>query len=257
MSRPSLAIARTLATGGLVPLLALAGCKEEVTTLDDVASVRAVHASPDAPAVDVYIEGITIPLAVDLQYGDASDFGLLPAVKGAVFELRPTGADPRSEPLFMSTGFTLAPSETATATIGGLFASDAGEDSLRVVLDPEDFDLVTGGTWRIRFSNMVSDVDNVRIDIDSDGSIDATVERFRPSPVEGIVLSSSETTFLTIEVPGIGNFSGGLPPFEEGSEVFCFVTGIASVPITDPRSLQLLFMTQDSETVFYALDAPD
>ena len=104
MSRPSLGIARTLAAGTLVPLVALAGCKEQVTTLDDVASVRVVHASPDAPAVDVYIEGITIPLGVDLEYGDASDFGLLPAVKGAVFELRLTGADPRSEPLFMSTG---------------------------------------------------------------------------------------------------------------------------------------------------------
>jgi hypothetical protein len=185
-------------------LLAAAGCKEEVTTLDDVAAVRAVHSSPDLPAVDVYIEGITIPLAVDLEYGDASDFGLLPAVKGAIFEVRPTGADPRSEPLFMSEGFTLAPSEISTAALGGLAESDDPVDSLRVVLDPENFDLVTGGTWRIRFSNMVSDVPQISIDIGSDGIVDDTVDRFRPTDVAGIPLSSDSTTFLTIVVPSPG-----------------------------------------------------
>jgi hypothetical protein len=235
-------------------LLAAAGCKEEVTTLDDVAAVRAVHSSPDLPAVDVYIEGITIPLAVDLEYGDASDFGLLPAVKGAIFEVRPTGADPRSEPLFMSEGFTLAPSEISTAALGGLAESDDPVDSLRVVLDPENFDLVTGGTWRIRFSNMVSDVPQISIDIGSDGIVDDTVDRFRPTDVAGIPLSSDSTTFLTIVVPGGGSFSGGMPPFEEGSEVFVYITGLASVPDTDPRRLQLLFMDQDSQTVLVPLD---
>jgi len=257
MSRRSLGTARTLAAGTLIPLLALGGCKEQVTTLDDIASVRVVHASPDAPAVDVYIEGITIPLAVDLQYGDASDFGLLPAVKGAIFELRLTGADPRSEPLFMSTGFTLAPSETSSASIGGLISSDAEEDSLRIVLDPEDFDIVTGGTWRARFSNMVSDVPTITIDIGSDGTVEEVVERFRPTDVVGIPLSSSETTFLTINVQGVGSFSGGMPPFEEGSEVFIFVTGLASAPATDPQRLSLLLMNQDSETVLAPLDQPD
>jgi len=207
--------------------------------------------------VDVYIEGITIPLGVDLEYGDASDFGLLPAVKGAVFELRPTGADPRSEPLFMSTGFTLAPSETSSATIGGLIGSDSEVDSLRIVLDAEDFDLVTGGTWRARFSNMVSDVPTITIDSGSDGIVDEVGERFRPTPVEGIVLSSSETTVLTINVQGVGSFSGGMPPFEEGSEVFIIVTGLASAPATDPQRLSLLFMNQDSETVLAPLDQPD
>ncbi len=235
-------------------LLAVAGCKEEVTTLDDVAAVRAVHSSPDLPAVDVYIEGITIPLAVDLEYGDASDFGLLPAVKGAIFEVRPTGADPRSEPLFMSEGFTLAPSEISTAALGGLAESDDPVDSLRVVLDPENFDLVTGGTWRIRFSNMVSDVPQISIDIGSNGIVDETVDRFRPTDVAGIPLSSDSTTFLTIVVPGGGSFSGGMPPFEEGSEVFVYITGLVSVPDTDPRRLQLLFMDQDSQTVLVPLD---
>ncbi|MCL7982426.1 MAG: DUF4397 domain-containing protein [marine benthic group bacterium] len=253
MGRSGRRASRWLTGVALLPL-ALAGCKEQVTTLDDVAAVRAVHASPDLPAVDVYIEGITIPLAMNLEYGDASDFGLLPAVKGAIFEVRPTGADPRSDPLFMSLGFTLAPSEISTAALGGLAESDDPVDSLRVVLDPEDFDLVTGGTWRARFSNMVSDVAQISIDIGSDGIVDETVDRFRPTDVAGLPLSSDSTTFLTIVVPGGGSFSGGMPPFEEGSEVFVYITGMASVPDTDPRRLQLLFMNEDSETALVPLE---
>lgn len=245
---------RALAVAVALPLLVLTGCKEQVTTLDDVAAVRIVHASPDLPAVDVYLEGISIPYATNLEYGDASDFGLLPAVKGAIFEIRPTGADPASDPLFMSLGFTLGPSEISTASLGGLAESDDPVDSLRVVLDREDFDLVTGGTWRARFSNMVSDVPEITIDIGSNGIVDETVERFRPTDVEGIPLSSDSTTFLTIVVPGGGTFSGGMPPFEEGSEVFVYVTGLASVPDTDPRRLQLLLMNQDSETALVPLE---
>lgn len=238
-------------------MLALGACKEQVTTLDDVTSVRVVHASPDLAAVDAYVEGISIPLATNLQYGDAGEFALLPAVKGAIFELRPTGADPKSDPLLMSTGFTLAPSEITSATIGGLVASGGDTDSLRIVLDVDDFDTVTGGTWRARFSNMVSDVPTIDIDIYSDGTVDEVLERFEPSPVAGIPLSSSETTFLTINVEGVGSFSGGMPPFEEGSEVFIFVTGLASAAEPEPEQLSLLFMNQDSETLLTPLGQPD
>jgi hypothetical protein len=100
-------------------------------------------------------------------------------------------------------------------------------------------------------------VPTITIDIGSDGIVEEVVERFRPTPVEGIVLSSSETTFLTINVQGVGSFSGGMPPFDEGSEVFIFVTGLASAPATDPQRLSLLLMDQDSRTVLAPLDQPD
>ncbi|MCL7990912.1 MAG: hypothetical protein M8840_07210, partial [marine benthic group bacterium] len=88
----------------------------------------------------------------------------------------------------------------------------------------------------------------------SDGIVDETVDRFRPTDVAGLPLSSDSTTFLTIVVPGGGSFSGGMPPFEEGSEVFVYITGMASVPDTDPRRLQLLFMNEDSETALVPLE---
>ena len=172
MSRSGHKDSRALAGAAILSLLVLAGCKEQVTTLDDVASVRVVHNSPDIPAFDAYLEGITIPLASNLAYGEAGDFGLVPAVKGVILELRAVGSDPRSEPLFMSLGLTLGPSEINTATVAGLGNSDDATDSLRVLLDLENFDEVAGGTWRARFSHVVSNADEVDIDIDDNGSIE-------------------------------------------------------------------------------------
>jgi len=103
----------------------------------------------------------------------------------------------------------------------------------------------------------VSDVQTITIDIGSDGTVDEVVQKFRPTDLVGIPLSSSETTFLTIDVQGVGSFSGGMPAFEEGSEVFIFVTGLASAAETDPQRLTLLLMDQDSQTVLAPLDHPD
>lgn len=257
MSRSGHRGSRAFVGTALLLALALGACKEQVTTLDDVTSVRIVHASPDLAAVDAYVEGVSIPLATDLEYGDAGEFALLPAVKGAIFELRPTGADPKSDPLMMSTGFTLAPSEITSATIGGLISSTADTDSLRIVLDVDDFDTVIGGTWRARFSNMVSDVSTIDIDVGSDGTVDEVLERFEPSHVAGIELSSEASTPLTIDVEGVGSFSGDMPAFEEGSEVFIFVTGLASASAAEPERLSLLFMDRDSETALVPLGHPD
>src|SRR5262245_26542737 len=38
------------------------------------ARLRVVHASPDAPAVDIYARGVATPLIDDLAYGSVSDY---------------------------------------------------------------------------------------------------------------------------------------------------------------------------------------
>ena len=40
--------------------------------LGDGAMLRVVHASPDAPAVDVYAEGVATPLLTDVSYTETS-----------------------------------------------------------------------------------------------------------------------------------------------------------------------------------------
>jgi hypothetical protein len=70
-SRRSAAV--VLAAFGLLALAAPAGAASN-------ASVRVLHASPDAPAVDVYVDGVKVgdPLA-GLEFGDISDYVSLPA----------------------------------------------------------------------------------------------------------------------------------------------------------------------------------
>lgn len=245
---------RTLAAAVVLPLLVLAGCKEQVTTLDDVASVRIVHNSPDIPAVDAYVEGIFIPLASDLEYGEAGNFGLLPAVKGAIFELREVGADPGSDPLFMSEGFTLAPSETSTATIVGLGGSDGETDSLRIIMDREEFAEVGGGTWRARFSQVVSNADIVDIDIDDDGTIDETLDRFDTSNPAGFVMPADQPNPITLVVNGEPVLKFTLPPLPEGPEYFVYITGLAGAPVGDPAEVRLLLMNTESQTLFVTRD---
>ena len=41
---------------------------------DDEAEIRIVHASPGAPAVDVFAEGVSRPIAAGLVYGEASPY---------------------------------------------------------------------------------------------------------------------------------------------------------------------------------------
>jgi len=63
-------------TAALAALAAAAG----PTAAASSAMVRVLHASPDAPAVDVYLDGAKVgaPLA-DLAFGDLSDYVLVPA----------------------------------------------------------------------------------------------------------------------------------------------------------------------------------
>jgi len=254
MTRSGHKNSRALAGAAVLPLLVLAGCKEQVTTLDDVAAVRVVHTSPDIPAFDAYLEGITIPLAEDLEYGEAGEFGILPAVKGVILELRAVGSDPRSDPLFVSLGLTLGPSEIHTATVVGLGGSDGESDSLRVILDLEEFDEVTGGTWRARFSHVVANADEVDIDIDDNGSIEETLNRFETSHPEGFVLPADQSIPITLVVEGEPVLKFTLPPLPEGPEYFVYITGLAGSPVGDPAEVRLLLMNQDSQTLFVSRD---
>lgn len=79
MKRPlSLAMASVLG-------ISLAGCNEE-----SIVKVRFLHASPDAPAVDITARGIKV--AKDLNYREGT--GFLPALKGNTpIEVRPAGTD--------------------------------------------------------------------------------------------------------------------------------------------------------------------
>ena len=66
----SLAIAATMA-------LALGACDDDPASVNPVARLRAIHASPDAPAVDIYVDGQRA--AANVAYRSTTDYLEVPA----------------------------------------------------------------------------------------------------------------------------------------------------------------------------------
>lgn len=64
--------------------------------------VRIVHASPDAPAVDIYLDRASTPAITNLAFGQATDFMQLTAKRYTV-SIRPTGAPATDKPIFETT----------------------------------------------------------------------------------------------------------------------------------------------------------
>lgn len=95
------------------------------------AHVRVVHASPDAPAVDVAVQGGPV-LFSDLAFGEAA--GLAPVDAGTYdLEVRPAGTTDVALPL---NGVQLQAGKIYTVMAVGLLNGSPGLEALTLVADP-------------------------------------------------------------------------------------------------------------------------
>jgi hypothetical protein len=86
---------------------------------DDEARVRAIHASPDAPAVDVTVDDDALTVFDGVAFGESSGYGVVTAAEYEV-EIRPgSGGDPVFE-----TTVTLAAGSTYTVFAVGYLSPD-------------------------------------------------------------------------------------------------------------------------------------
>ena len=69
--------------------------------------IRAIHASPDAPAVDVYANDGTTPLVQDLAYGEATAYLDIPEGTYNI-QLRAAGSAASSVPVYETGDMTLS-----------------------------------------------------------------------------------------------------------------------------------------------------
>ena len=99
--------------------------------LGDEARVRAIHASPDAPAVDVTVDDDALTLFDDLSYGSSSGYTTVPAGSYEA-EIRPAGG---GEPVFEA-DVDLSAGSTDTAFAVGYLSPDdePSDESFGVVL---------------------------------------------------------------------------------------------------------------------------
>jgi hypothetical protein len=87
--------------------------------LGDEARVRAIHASPDAPAVDVTVNDDALTLFEDLAFTESSGYAVGPAAEYEI-EIRPAGG---GDPVFETT-VPLEAGSTYTAIAAGYLSPD-------------------------------------------------------------------------------------------------------------------------------------
>lgn len=235
----------------LLPLvLALAafgvGCSDDddsITTPDmgRGAELRVVHASPDAPAVDVYVEGMDAPVLSNLGYTQTSPYLDLDAGEYNV-QLRPAGADPASAPVYETGALTIPDGAVITAVAVGLISSMAGDDAFRVLPLVEDFAAPGMGTANVRIVHGSADAPAVAIDVLNDGTPEITgFARFAETGASGVALPAGEALQVGIWAGDpLARVTAFTTPALPEANLFLIATGLLSETPRDEAGFGLL-----------------
>lgn len=108
----------------------------------ETAPVRAFHASPDGPDVDVGIASREVAILVDVEYGEASGYEAFPAGERTV-DVRPTGITD----VFAETEADLEADASYTVFVMGRFEPDAeGPGALQLAVAADGAETDSAGT---------------------------------------------------------------------------------------------------------------
>lgn len=228
-------ILRRLTTAMLmVALVAVfAGCSDDenpVTPppppeLGDGAMLRVVHASPSAPAVDIYAEGIAAPIWSGAAYGATTDYTSLAAGTYNI-QLRGAGASATSPPAFETGPITVPDGVTITAVAMGDFNSSNDADKFRVQVYVEDFDAAAGSTARVRVIHASPDAPTVQLDLGNDGSVEVdNFARFAETGAAGVELPAGQELQVGIRSGGASVTAFTTPQLPDGADLFVIATG--------------------------------
>lgn len=240
----------TLLGALFLALGALAGCgggggSGPVTPFPPVegdAEIRVVHASPDAPPVDVYVEGLPGPVFT-LAYTQTSDSAILPA--GAYnFQVYAQGADPSVDlPVFETGNLPLGAGDVITAVAAGsLDAGLGGPEGFRVLPFFEGFN-APGTSALARIVHASPDAPTVAIDLGDDGSAEYFgLERFTDTGASGIALPVGQALQVGIlqDSPQERVTAFTTPALSAGDELFVIATGFLAQPIDEDDAFGLL-----------------
>lgn len=230
-----LSVVGGMVLGGMSALLAL-GCgddSDEPLPPTDTAKLRVVHASPDAPAVDVYVEGSATPVISNLAYGSATAYLTVDA-GSPNFQIRAAGAAPTSAPVYSTGPLTLAKDAQVTAIATGLLASTAAADSFRVLPFVEQFVAGGAGKAQLRIVHAAPDAPTVGVDVGNDNPAApevASLARFADTGAAGIPLPSGAALQVGIAAGGNRVTAFTTPALPEGGNLFVIAVGrLADLP---------------------------
>ncbi|MEM9493196.1 MAG: DUF4397 domain-containing protein, partial [Myxococcota bacterium] len=208
----------------------------------DSAEIRVIHASPDAPAVDIYAEGIDTPLIQNLAYGDASDY--LEVDAGTYnFQIRAAGAEAGSDPAYSTGNLELAADSKISALAVGLLGSTDEVDSFRVLPLAEGFAAPDSGNAIVRIVHASADAPTVALDVGNDGTPEVEdFARFADTGAEGVALPAGEALQIGVwagdPLARVTAFT--TPELPDGAELIVIATGLLSSQARQDDGFSLL-----------------
>lgn len=225
---------------------------------NQTAQLRVVHGSPDAPAVDVYVEGSDTPIFENLSYGDATAYETVPAGTYNV-QLRGAGADPASNPVYETGDVVLGSGNRLTALAAGLFSSADAADGFRVLGLYEDFSTPAAGNAIVRVVHASPDAPTVDIDVLNDGTSEiVALERFADTGPAGVELPAGSPLVVGIRAGGMLVTTFTTPALAAGDEYFVIADGLLSqLDPTADDAFKLLVVDPTGSLGFIEQNGPD
>lgn len=195
-------------------------------------ALRVVHASPDAPTVDIWAEGGDAPLFEDVSYGEATDYLDIP-VGTYNIQIRAAGSAASSNPVYQTGDLTPLLGAKITAIAAGFLASSNDDDKFRVLTYREEFSGDAADAL-VRIVHASPDAPTVALDVGNDSLLEFTsLERFSDTGNTGLGLPADEALQIAIWAgdPRERVTVFTTPALAAGSELFVIATGsIAKLP---------------------------
>lgn len=200
--------------------------------------VRVVHASPDAPAVDVWAVGVDSPLIADLAYGETSDYLELPEGDYTI-ELRAAGSAGDTAAAY--TQELSVPGDATITTVASGLLGGSGDTAFRILALAEGFNETAAGESIVRIVHASATAPTVAIDVGNDGT--AEIEALAPfadTGAEGVALPSDTALQIGIWADGNRVTAFTTPALPEGGEIFVIATGLLENPSRTDEGFNLL-----------------
>jgi len=219
-----------------VGLLAACGGKEEDTgtntgtddtgsddtgTMVGEANVRVMHLSPDAPAVDVWVDGIAEPVVTDLAFGQGT--GYLAVPEGSyTFRVAPAGAGADAAVLTFA-DLALADGSASTAVAFGMVSDITG----KALADDETG--MMSGDFRVRVMHAAPGVGEVDIWALTDNGATPLLENvpFGADAVLDLPSAAYDVGF-DVDNDAVPDVTFSLPALPEGFYVNLYATNDVS-----------------------------
>lgn len=229
------------------------------------AMIRIVHASSDAPAVDIWAGDAQ--LAKGLNYGDASDW--IEVDPGAYdVEIKASPSTAEDAAVYKTGELTLEKGDKISAIAAGLLGSMESAAKLRVLPIREEFSPAGSGNAIARLVHAAADAPTVGLDLHNDDPSApevSNVDRFTDTDEAGFVLASGMKLQLGVTANGQRVTAFTTPELPEGAELLLIATGRVGADLEASDSFSVLAVGPDGALGFirqnpfvYALHAgPD